>query len=261
MEDDKNQLHYMQISVDHMDMMGYLTDEQRGITFRHVFAYFRGGKKKEEIIAEISPENKIILPIFDLITKSIDRGRNAYEERCRTNRENGKKGGAPKGNQNARKRKENDIDSDESEEDFEEDFEEDYSNTTLAHWYNCLSNELNEAKTSFSAFFNFEQLCIFFEMWSIIVVLFEPQPTQSGDMSFESYLRGGVKTFIQKYNELGAEGFLNNMKSEYKSDAVNHALAENAPFTKEELEKKFDNLTKVFPITRMILSSVAQEYH
>lgn len=110
MENDNSQLHYMQISVDHMGMMEYLTDEQRGITFRHVFAYFRGGKKKEEIIAEISPENKIILPIFDLITKSIDRGRNAYEERCRTNRENGKKGGAPKGNQNARKRKENVID-------------------------------------------------------------------------------------------------------------------------------------------------------
>lgn len=124
-----------------------------------------------------------------------------------------------------------------------------------------MSNELNEAKTSFSAFFNFEQLCIFFELWGNIVVLCEPQPSQSGDMSFESYLRGGVRAFIHKCSKLGADGFLNNMESEFKSGAVKNALAENAPFTKEELEKKFDNLTKVFPITRMILSNVAQEYH
>lgn len=105
MENDNSQLHYMQISVDHMDMMKYLTDEQLGIAFRQIFACFRGEKTKEEVTAEISRENYIILPIFDSIIKSIDRGRNAYEERCRTNRENGKKGGAPKGNQNARKGK------------------------------------------------------------------------------------------------------------------------------------------------------------
>lgn len=64
----------MQISVDHMDMMDFLTDEQRGIVFRLVFECFRGEKTKEEITAKNSDKNRSILPIFTLIAKSIDRG-------------------------------------------------------------------------------------------------------------------------------------------------------------------------------------------
>lgn len=255
MENENSQLHYMQISVDHMDMMDFLTDEQRGIVFRLVFEYFRGEKTKEEITAKNSDKNRSILPIFTLIAKSIDRGRGAYEERCRKNRENGKKGGAPKGNQNARKRK---VDETENN-DLEEDIEDDYSSTTLAHWFNCLSTELNEAGTSFSAFFDFEQLCAFFAVLSFIVICFEPQPTNSGDMSFESYLQGGVNTFIHKCNSLGADAFLEEMRQECKTEYVNNALAQKPHATKEECEKLFDYCTEPTPLIQNTILNISHE--
>lgn len=109
MENDNSQLHYMQISVDHMEAMKYLTDEQRGIVLRFIFAYFQKDMNESEIIAAVPKEHNIILPVFSQLRLSIDRSRKSYEERCRINRENGKKGGAPKGNQNAKKNAEADI--------------------------------------------------------------------------------------------------------------------------------------------------------
>lgn len=120
MENENKQLHYMQVSVDHMEMMDFLTDEQRGILLRLVFDYFRDKKTKENVISEISRDNNIILPIFAQLATSIDRGRSAYIERCKINSENGKKGGAPKGNQNARKRKEKDEENPDEEKTDEE---------------------------------------------------------------------------------------------------------------------------------------------
>ena len=48
-------------------------------------------------------EDRMMRSIYKVICRTIDRADTAYQKRCETNRENGKKGGAPKGNQNARK--------------------------------------------------------------------------------------------------------------------------------------------------------------
>lgn len=72
-----------------------LTDEQVGQLFRAIFNYAIDGKE---------PDFKGILSMaFKFIKKDLDVNLVKYENICKRNRENGQRGGAPKGNQNARK--------------------------------------------------------------------------------------------------------------------------------------------------------------
>lgn len=60
-----------------------------------IIAYGLDGKKNQ-----LSPMAEIV---FGFIKPRLDKDAEKYEQICERNRENGKKGGAPKGNQNARK--------------------------------------------------------------------------------------------------------------------------------------------------------------
>lgn len=257
MENDNSQLHYMQISVDHMDMMEYLTDEQRGIAFRHVFAFFRGEKTKEEITAEISRENNIILPIFDSIIKSIDRGRNAYEERCRKNRENGKKGGAPKGNQNARKkeikqqpeekqapkRKETDTqnDSDYTETEKERDIK--IMTKVAQNILKKMQTELLNYKSSLFKLFTKKQAISF-------LATFMTTNDVTREMSFDFWYKNGVISFLEdlKHSE-NVNDYLNSFK-EY----VKKAFLEDYEFT------TIDDFTEEFEINRHAAANAVEAY-
>ena len=72
-----------------------LTDEQVGKLFRAIFDY-EIDKKEPNFNGEL----KIA---FRFIKKDLDLNNDKYESICERNRKNGQKGGAPKGNQNARK--------------------------------------------------------------------------------------------------------------------------------------------------------------
>ena len=72
-----------------------LTDEQVGKLFRALFDY-EIDKTEPNFIGEL----KIA---FKFIKKDLDINLNKYENICERNRKNGQNGGAPKGNQNARK--------------------------------------------------------------------------------------------------------------------------------------------------------------
>ena len=77
------------------DTLEDLTDEQVGKLFRAIFDY-EIDKKEPNFDGEL----KIA---FRFIKKDLDLNNDKYESICERNRKNGQKGGAPKGNQNAKK--------------------------------------------------------------------------------------------------------------------------------------------------------------
>lgn len=74
-----------------------LSDEELGKVMRKILLYV----KKEELP---KLEDKLEI-VFDFIKFDIDKNEKRYEERCEQNKKNGEKGGAPKGNTNAKKEK------------------------------------------------------------------------------------------------------------------------------------------------------------
>lgn len=73
-----------------------LTDEQLGQLTRAIFLYARDGKS-----IELEP---VVRMAFGFIIDDMKRNKAKYEEKVERWRANGRKGGAPKGNQNARKK-------------------------------------------------------------------------------------------------------------------------------------------------------------
>lgn len=73
-----------------------LTDEEAGQLTLAVVRYAQNG-----FITEFS--DRTLRMVFKMICKQIDRDNEAYAKKCEVNRENAKKGGAPKGNTNAAK--------------------------------------------------------------------------------------------------------------------------------------------------------------
>ena len=100
-----------------------LTDEQVGKLFRAIFDY-EIDKKEPNFNGEL----KIA---FRFIKKDLDINNDKYESICERNRKNGQKGGAPKGNQNARKQpkqpKQPDNDN-EYDNDYDNEYDNDYDN-------------------------------------------------------------------------------------------------------------------------------------
>lgn len=65
-----------------------LTDQELGRLFRALMEYSETGETQE-----LAGRESIA---FDFIAEDIDRSKQAYDERCHTNAENGKRGGRPK---------------------------------------------------------------------------------------------------------------------------------------------------------------------
>ena len=83
------------IYTEWLETLNELTMEERGILLTAILNYQSG--------LELPEMNKMLKLIFIPIRQSIDRDNTAYIAKCEKNRENGKLGGAPKGNQNAKK--------------------------------------------------------------------------------------------------------------------------------------------------------------
>lgn len=73
-----------------------LTDEEAGKLIKGIFNYMKTGD---------SGLTGMMKAIFIPIKNDIDENENKYQKRCEINRKNGCLGGAPKGNQNAKKTK------------------------------------------------------------------------------------------------------------------------------------------------------------
>lgn len=86
--------------ADWLDELEMLSVEQRGEWITAIFRYTRDG-----VITEFDDIGLKIM--FSQAKRCIDRNYEIYVEECRKKSENGKKGGAPAGNQNARKAENN----------------------------------------------------------------------------------------------------------------------------------------------------------
>jgi hypothetical protein len=85
------------LSLDYKEIVDDLSDKQAGILLKAIYHYIAEG----ELMAGL--EDKELAMAFKFIKRDLDYSQSKYEEICLKNSENGKKGGAPTGNQNAEK--------------------------------------------------------------------------------------------------------------------------------------------------------------
>lgn len=90
-------MEYFRIYGNAEELVNELTDEQAGRVFRALFAYSVGNELPELDIAERL--------VFKCMRTILDNDAKAYEATCERNATNASRGGAPKGNGNARKSK------------------------------------------------------------------------------------------------------------------------------------------------------------
>lgn len=126
-----------------------LTDEQVGTLFRAIFDY-----EIERKEPNFDGELKIA---FKFIKKDLDVNLEKYENICKRNRQNGQNGGAPVGNQNARKQPKQPKQADnDNEYDNEDDIEE--RKKESIEEYNILSIERTHERMSYDEIF--EDFCV-----------------------------------------------------------------------------------------------------
>lgn len=77
-----------------------LNDQELAALTRAFFKYVRRGEKS-------TFDDRMVRSCWRKVQQAEDRANSAYEEKCEQNRLNGQKGGAPKGNQNAKKQPNN----------------------------------------------------------------------------------------------------------------------------------------------------------
>lgn len=79
-----------------------LTDSELGRLIRDVNNYVING-----VLPQYSDNDRVINMAFSFMKATIDIEKKNYIEKCKTNKRNGQKGGAPKGNKNAAKKQPN----------------------------------------------------------------------------------------------------------------------------------------------------------
>lgn len=88
---------YVQMYFSYLEPLADLTDEEVGRVVRAILKY-----GADKTIPDLSPSERMA---FTFMKTNFDREAAAYDAKVEKKRENGKKGGAPVGNQNARKQK------------------------------------------------------------------------------------------------------------------------------------------------------------
>ncbi|MBQ5720629.1 MAG: hypothetical protein IIV65_08780 [Alistipes sp.] len=91
----------------------------------------------------LESESDVVKMAFEVMKQYMDENNERYEARCRVNKENGKKGGAPRGNSNARKKRSTKTPQVASEENPENPPEIEYSEEQIKRC-NKVANMFNE---------------------------------------------------------------------------------------------------------------------
>lgn len=81
--------------------LNILSDEQAGRLYKSLYAYARTGEKPD------LSDDPLVAYAFEDFIIDVDRDFDNYSEKCAKRSESGKRGGAPKGNQNASKNNQN----------------------------------------------------------------------------------------------------------------------------------------------------------
>ena len=99
--------------MDLLSVLDELDDEETAMLFRAIRAYNQLESENEAIRTKAAEDleamtaNKTVRIAFAPIRKRLEADNKRYAETVQLNKANGKLGGAPKGNQNARKKKKN----------------------------------------------------------------------------------------------------------------------------------------------------------
>ena len=93
MKDKKSFLFY----YSYKSLFDELSDEEAGQLIKAMIDF-----EIDEVVPEFS-KNRALKMVFIPIMDNLNRDKEKYSERCKINALNGKKGGAPKGNSNAKK--------------------------------------------------------------------------------------------------------------------------------------------------------------
>ncbi len=89
---------YFACYLDNFALVKHLSDEAAGRVWKMLFALAIDGEYGDA-------DDPMVAMAFDMMAQKLLRDFNAYARKVEINRKNGQKGGAPKGNQNARKKK------------------------------------------------------------------------------------------------------------------------------------------------------------
>lgn len=100
-----------------------LTDSELGRLIRDVNNYVING-----VLPQYSDNDRVINMAFSFMKATIDIEKKNYIEKCKTNKRNGQKGGAPKGNKNAAKKQPNGYENNPIENDIDIDIDIDIDN-------------------------------------------------------------------------------------------------------------------------------------
>lgn len=103
---------YVQMYFSYLEPLADLTDEEVGRVVRAILKY-----GADKTIPDLPPSERMA---FTFMKTNFDREAAAYDAKVEKKRENGKKGGAPVGNQNARKQKQPKQPKEEEKEEEEE---------------------------------------------------------------------------------------------------------------------------------------------
>lgn len=86
---DENQKKSFIVYFDWGEALSYFSNEEVGEIFRAVFSYAKDGTEPEF-------SQNTLNGVFTFMKSALDRDREAYEAKCKTNQINGRKGGRPK---------------------------------------------------------------------------------------------------------------------------------------------------------------------
>ena len=205
---------YLPLPTDQIQTFEVLTDTQIGFLIRLISKYYLGEKSFEEIKSEISNEDIIILPILVNIKINIERAEEKYNKKREQNSKNGKKGGAPKGNQNARKKKDNEPPEEQAQENIESDStekkESDYTpeNEDWELDVSCMrrllykmQNELSVHNTSLFKIFSKAEAIRF-------LASFYFNEDFDGESIFNNWFRSGIISFLDEVKNTETNKFI-----------------------------------------------------
>ena len=113
---------YIKLFNDYADEFGMLSDEQTGRLLKGLLNYADRGEKPD------FTDDITLRVLFSILRKQIDREYEKYDELCRERSAAGRKGGAPKGNTNARKTSKTTKTSQDNDKDNDNDKDKDKDN-------------------------------------------------------------------------------------------------------------------------------------
>ena len=94
------QMKYMMTYYDSISAIKLLSESERGRLFLALLEYGNRDNINDYQMPNFPGKESLL---FEMLKSQMDRDENNYDKKCETSRENGRLGGAPKGNKNAKK--------------------------------------------------------------------------------------------------------------------------------------------------------------